>query len=139
MENIHWNNLVSDAVYVAAADILWFCNRRSRVHQLTEEDDRCELRCHDDTFSLTVFDARKSDGLEYMCIVVNEIGQCAQGFSVTVEGEFAWATVGRSWATVGRRACVGDGRGTGERGRRDGRGTGVRVSCHEADRVRLSV
>ena len=62
----------------------------AEVQQL-EDDEHYDISLVDGRCTLEMFGPRKSDAGQYLCIGVNELGQCSQSFQLGVKGEFRLA------------------------------------------------
>ena len=56
--------------------------------QQLEDDEHYDISLVDGRCTLEMFGPRKSDAGQYLCIGVNELGQCSQSFQLSVKGEF---------------------------------------------------
>ena len=59
----------------------------AEVQQLDDEE-HYDISLVNGRCTLEMFSPAKSDSGQYLCIGVNELGQCSQSFQLTVTGEF---------------------------------------------------
>ena len=52
-----------------------------------EEDERSDVTIQDSKHCVEVYNTSSADAGQYLCIGVNDLGQCNQSFKVTVQGE----------------------------------------------------
>ena len=60
--------------------------------QQLEDDEHYDISLVDGRCTLEMFGPRKSDAGQYLCIGVNELGQCSQSFQLSVKGELRGCT-----------------------------------------------
>ena len=53
-----------------------------------EDDDRSDVITSDDKHSIEIYNTTKSDSGQYLCIGINEKGQCNQSFKVNVQSRY---------------------------------------------------
>lgn len=58
----------------------------TKVDQM-EESENCDLSQKGNTFTATVYNIRKEHSQQFLCMGINELGQCSQSFKVIVKGQ----------------------------------------------------
>ena len=74
---VHWLRIL--------LDVFWYKDM-VEIFDLAD-DDRCELTARNGKHSITMYNTTKSDAGPYLCIAINEQGQCSRHFKLTVKGK----------------------------------------------------
>lgn len=80
----HWPLRGITVCVCVVVDVFWY-KEGAEVVQL-EEDEHYDLLHKDSEYSLEIYNTSTADVGQYLCIAVNEQGQCNQSFSLKLEG-----------------------------------------------------
>ena len=74
-------------IFPVPLDVFWYKDM-VEIFDLAE-DDRCELTSRNGKHAITMYNVTKSDAGPYLCIAINEQGQCSRHFKLEVKGQSA--------------------------------------------------
>lgn len=82
------NNMIAlyRVVFIPPTDVFWYKVSNEGTEEL--EGERYHTYYDEGVHYLEVYDTSTSDAGEYLCVAVNEIGECSRFFVLNVRGKY---------------------------------------------------